>query len=1237
MEHDELLRSLIQAVREQRLVVFCGAGVSMLAPSCSPSWWEIYVAAAQALADRLLDGFPHLAPELRMDELLAPLTTQQLADLVFSRFAGQTFSELLKVVDIADPNENHRALATLADLGGLRASITTNFDTLIERAAAVRGVRFAVAAPGIPASSAAGAQALLVKLHGSTVEPSSMIETTSQKAREISPTLRAAWLPVLAGADLLVVGYSGADLNFGAAREFFTDALAAGARIWWLCRPGSSPTLSSAVGARATLVEGQLPDLLRELVTALGETDYATPVTGRDAQAALTGAMQAWSREFHIGAWSAASFYLALCQHAKGAGTAGPLLASLLQVAQEQLPRFEPGSTLELQDLGAAGFFSGAGMHQLQHLKTAEAMALLRACINVYEATNHYLGSAEKNLSHDERRMNLSSSWNNYAHACLISGQTGTALQAFRKALEHAYLGGKVDSFLISLGNLLHYGFELREVRRCLRIAQSAVALADRVGAVQSSIELRLLLALYACDRSEIWLATRWLEEALHRSVAIGNSHLRSLATIQLGECLIRSGRIAAGLEMIAEIVADHPKTAFLSRAVEETRRYLETLGIEQPVPFFIRLEPAQLPELVAKIETERTAARENHALPWKGAHCAMSDSSHLGRGDGPAMARIGYLEFDSDANGAAEVGLDLAERLAAAELTLDAGWVAQNVLARPGLPAAGKARAEAVLAYCAAALGQPGEAQRHIENARSSCDAAGMQIPPALAEVGLWVAIQLENVAAAIPWAKHLADGLTTQPQCASDLVTLVAQIESWGPAMNTVTAVLRTGLSRLGLNVPPSTSSDPALRYRRFRGVTASTGPGNPQAHALMIRAQQALAEGETNRALSVLDELDELAELGELSEHQTGAAVALQTQAAAATRSAEQIAAFTLGQRYRLLGSLAFGALARLETTRTWIDVLAGRYQEAAERLRRHGWVGDLSDDPIPRASLQAWEARRPWLTGGSVFDNERTHGALQAARFLGLSEATLADPEPAREASNPGADLVAECMSPLYEVFQSSDNAREVDQALREAVARLRQARCLRRDLLARWRGDRANWALRSKRYEEAIRGYLRAERSFRALGLRADRLNAMAGRARALSRSGDHRAAVRVFQQAISEASAGAMHANLLLGLGAAHLLEASRRDKGGDSALTEAAIAACQQAIDVAPLDSPERANARLTLARALGENGQQAAAMEALDFAIAELAHLGHSSAKALQEHRDQFIAGHWQSLGLM
>jgi len=258
----DVILEIATSARAGRLLIFCGAGVSMLPPSKSPSWWEIYVAAASALRDRFQEGFPEVTVDFDLDELLKPLQTQQLADMIVQRFAGGNFVQNLQVVDVADPNENHVLIAALTALGYVRGIVTTNWDTLLERSAVLGGTGFTVVAPAMEGRSVWNSGVTLVKLHGSAVDALRLIETSSHKAREIDPQLARSWSVMVQDADVLVLGYSGADLEFGAARAFFSDFLSSGGRIWWLYRQGSPPRLPSHAQLRVTLMEGSLPDAL---------------------------------------------------------------------------------------------------------------------------------------------------------------------------------------------------------------------------------------------------------------------------------------------------------------------------------------------------------------------------------------------------------------------------------------------------------------------------------------------------------------------------------------------------------------------------------------------------------------------------------------------------------------------------------------------------------------------------------------------------------------------------------------------------------------------------------------------------------------------------------------------------------------------------------------------------------------------------------------------------------------
>ena len=141
---------------------------------------------------------------------------------------------------------------------------------------------------------------------------------------------------------------------------------------------------------------------------------------------------------------------------------------------------------------------------------------------------------------------------------------------------------------------------------------------------------------------------------------------------------------------------------------------------------------------------------------------------------------------------------------------------------------------------------------------------------------------------------------------------------------------------------------------------------------------------------------------------------------------------------------------------------------------------------------------------------------------------------------------------------------------------------------------------------------------------------------MAGEARALSRSGNYASAVEVFERALAEAKGLPIRSDLLLGVASAHLLEATERREAIDLALVDKAIAVYREAIGASQLNDQKRPRARLGLARALGEKGEQDAALAELDRAAAELAHIGSPSAKILLENRKVFEEGDWRSIGL-
>lgn len=265
--------SIVGAAREGRLIIFAGAGVSADGENRAPSWWQIYNEAATALGNRFREGFPDVAHLEDVKTSKECLRTQDLADLIQTTFAGPTFLRELAVVDVADPNHNHLAIAALAQAGYVRAVLTTNFDTLLERSASTGGRTFTVLTPGNCHLDPNGTGVPLFKLHGSADDPMGMMETSTHKSREMDRALPKAWRPCLNGADLLVVGSSGADLPYGAVCAFFDDFQSGGGKqIYWLHLSDKQPVLKN-ISPHVILIQGMLPDFLSDLARALGVVD----------------------------------------------------------------------------------------------------------------------------------------------------------------------------------------------------------------------------------------------------------------------------------------------------------------------------------------------------------------------------------------------------------------------------------------------------------------------------------------------------------------------------------------------------------------------------------------------------------------------------------------------------------------------------------------------------------------------------------------------------------------------------------------------------------------------------------------------------------------------------------------------------------------------------------------------------------------------------------------------------
>ena len=136
--------ALAEARAQKKLVVLCGAGISMAPPSAVPSWsgfnealFDQVKARAAMLpglsseATKILLGMTVIATEVGKDAPVIP--TEGFSDAVVDLLLSDAYFPALQVLDGERGNANHEALAWLAKEGAVRAIVTTNFDTLLER------------------------------------------------------------------------------------------------------------------------------------------------------------------------------------------------------------------------------------------------------------------------------------------------------------------------------------------------------------------------------------------------------------------------------------------------------------------------------------------------------------------------------------------------------------------------------------------------------------------------------------------------------------------------------------------------------------------------------------------------------------------------------------------------------------------------------------------------------------------------------------------------------------------------------------------------------------------------------------------------------------------------------------------------------------------------------------------------------------------------------------------------
>ncbi len=241
------LEKTLPSFFDDGFIVFCGAGISIPPPSCSPSWWVLTEEILKAFFDRVPDDY-----NLPKDMILKDPDRQP--EEVFESFANVLDERLYKAfeaLDVAIPNLNHIALARLAKAGVLRACFTTNFDIYIERALKDEQVDYDLLVENEEYESffekhlkgkslkEKEQRFILCKIHGTIERPKTIVSIASayKSAKGFSSPKASVFEALIASYPCVFLGYSGYDFNHLNYRRFWERAGPKVQKILWNKRP----------------------------------------------------------------------------------------------------------------------------------------------------------------------------------------------------------------------------------------------------------------------------------------------------------------------------------------------------------------------------------------------------------------------------------------------------------------------------------------------------------------------------------------------------------------------------------------------------------------------------------------------------------------------------------------------------------------------------------------------------------------------------------------------------------------------------------------------------------------------------------------------------------------------------------------------------------------------------------------------------------------------------------------
>lgn len=554
--------ALAEAVASGQLLILAGAGISRLGPSFLPDWYGFNRALLEEAKACALRGLPALDDRARaglQSLAIDQIPVEAFSDLVVRSFAAEGYFTVLDVLDAQQSNANHQALAALARRGILRTIVTTNFDTLVERAFREADVPLdvvTVADLGDTSIPRDPRRATMYKVHGSVTSVDTLVDTVSQKLRGLPEPMRERLAQLYPAHHVLVLGYSGGDLRFG------TDYLALSAidgdtpGLTWVVRPGSEASddvraVVGRVGERGAIVAAELPAFFGALDVQVSEAYAAEDRDARaEAEARVAVRVRRFFDEPYVGALSSAAFCASLLSrvgHREASAAVRDALAAEVERWGGRLPR-TAGTVLRSIATGRMAVGDVAGAHRWAQMEVA-----------FWESVRGYLNDAAPHTLAAWQR-NMAAALMNRSVVHRARGALDEASASLKAAIELANAAGHPGLRAIIYGEAATLAGQMDDdLDQVIDLWRRSVSAAVEDGGAGQLANALIELAHVLLRIGEYDLAWTEVDRAAQQLPLVVNADTRERIELVRAAVNARRGSASGALSRLAPLVAQHP------------------------------------------------------------------------------------------------------------------------------------------------------------------------------------------------------------------------------------------------------------------------------------------------------------------------------------------------------------------------------------------------------------------------------------------------------------------------------------------------------------------------------------------------------------------------------------------------------------------------------------------------------------------------------------------------------